>query len=88
MFDRVLNVFLNDSSRLDRLSKYVLLRKPSIFIVLPIIRNQSQTKTISRAVFETFINSKSFFIKNHYYNLFKCYLLKNEKRFTKKMRAT
>ena len=66
--------------------------KTSVFIVLPIIRNQSKPKTISHTVFETFINKdsryktekvlkwalwvrdarnihKSFFIKNHYWNL-------------------
>ena len=29
------------------------------FIVLPIIRNQSKTKTTAQAVFETFINNNS-----------------------------
>ena len=60
MFARVLNTPMDDKSRLDRkwLIKSVLLWKPSVFIVLPIIRNQSKTKTI-RTVFETFINNNS-----------------------------
>ena len=37
---------MDDTSRLDRSSKCELLWKPSVFIVLPIIRNQSKTKTI------------------------------------------
>ena len=48
---------LDDISRLDRLIKSVLLLKPSVFIVLPIIQNQSKTKTIPHTVFETFINN-------------------------------
>ena len=56
---RVLNMPLGDTSRLDRSNKYVLLWKPSVFIVLPIIRNQSKTKTIPHTVLETFINNHS-----------------------------
>ena len=37
MLDRVLNTPLGDAWRLERSSKCVLLRKPSVFIVLPII---------------------------------------------------
>ena len=63
MFDRVLNTPLNDISRLDRCkidrsSKYVLLWKSSVFIVLSIIRNQSKTKAVPHTAFETFINNK------------------------------
>ena len=59
MFDRVLNTPLDDTSRLDRSSKCLLLWKPSIFIVLSIIRDQGKTKTIPHTIFETFINSNS-----------------------------
>ena len=37
----------------------VLFWKPSVFIVLPIIQNQSKTKTIAHTVFQTFINNSS-----------------------------
>ena len=56
---RVLNTLLDDISRLDKSSKFVLLGKPSVFIVLSIILNQSKTKTIPRTAFETFINNNS-----------------------------
>ena len=39
----------------------VLFWKPSVFIVLPIIQNQSKTKTILHTVFETFINNSSLY---------------------------
>ena len=35
--------------------------EPSVFIVLPIIRNQSKTKTIPCTIFERFINSSWWF---------------------------
>ena len=57
MFDRLLITLVDDTSRLDRLSKCVLLW--SVFIVLPIIRNQRKTETISHIDLETFINSNS-----------------------------
>ena len=40
MFDRVLNTPLDDTLRLDWSSKCVLFWKPSVFIVLPIIKLQ------------------------------------------------
>ena len=61
MLDRVLNTPLDDTLRLDWSSKCVLLWKLSVFIVLPIIRNQSKTKTIPHSDFETFINSISWY---------------------------
>ena len=57
MLERVLNTLLDDSSRFDRLSKFVLLRKPSVSTVLPIISNQSKTKTNPHIVFKTFIKT-------------------------------
>ena len=59
MFHRILNTPLDDTSRLDRSSNSMLLWKPSVFIVLLIIRNQCKAKTITCTVFETFINKKS-----------------------------
>ena len=59
MFDRVLNTPQDDKSRLDRSCKCVLLWKPSVFMVLPTIRNQSKAETIPHTVFEKFINSNS-----------------------------
>ena len=59
MFDRILNMPLDDTSRLDWSRKCVLLWKLSVLIVLQIIRNQSKTKPILHTVFETLINSKS-----------------------------
>ena len=53
MFDRLLITLVDDTSRLDRLSKCVLLR--SVFIVLPIIRNQRKTETISHIDLETLL---------------------------------
>ena len=61
MFDRVLNLPLGDTSRLEKLSKCVLIWKRSVFIVLPIIWNQSKIKAIPHTVFETFINSNSWY---------------------------
>ena len=83
MFDRVLNMPLDDSSTLDRSSKCVLLWKARVFIVLPIILNQTKTKTISHTVFEILITAileffelemveilaRAFFIQDHYWNL-------------------
>ena len=48
-----------DTSKLEWSSKCVLLWKPSVFIILPIIRNQSKAKIIPHTVFETFINNNS-----------------------------
>ena len=59
MFIRVLNKRLDDTSKLDWSNECVLLWKPSVFIVLPIILNQSKSKTILHTVFETFINNSS-----------------------------
>ena len=44
MYDRFLNRSMNDKSRLDKLSKCVLLQKESVFIVLLIVRNQAKPK--------------------------------------------
>ena len=57
MFDMVLNTPLEGTSRFDRSSSIVLLWKPSVFLVLPVIRNQSKTKTIQHTVSETFITT-------------------------------
>ena len=46
-----------DRSRLDRSSKCVLLWKPSVFAVFPVVRSQSKTKIVLQTVFETFTNS-------------------------------
>ena len=57
MFDGALNTPLDDTSRFDRSSKCVLLWKPSVFIVLTVIQNQTKTKTVSHTIFEKFINN-------------------------------
>ena len=54
MFDRVLNTPLDNTSRLIQ-----QMWKPSVFIVLPIIQNQSKAKTIPHTVSETFVNGNS-----------------------------
>ena len=48
-------------SKLDWSNKCVLLKKPSVFITLPIIQNQSTYKTIPHIVLKTFINNNSRF---------------------------
>ena len=59
MFERVLNTPLDDTSRLDRSSKCKLLRKPSVFIVLPIIRNLKQFQALFLIhSLTTFLDSK------------------------------
>ena len=61
MLDRVLNTPMEDKSKLDWSNKCVLLKKPSVFIPLPIIQNQSTYKAIPHTVFKTFINNNSWF---------------------------
>ena len=61
MFDKVLNSLLNDTPRLDKLRKFVLLWKPSAFMVFPIIENQRKAKTILHTVFETFISNNRWY---------------------------
>ena len=66
MPDKVLNTPLDETSKLDRSSKWVLLWKPGVFIALPIIQNQSKTKTIPHTVFKTFINNGSRYSKGSF----------------------
>ena len=95
MFDRVLNMPLDATLRLDWSNKCVLLSKPSVFIVLPIIKPQfSIERFIVGSEFEKLeIFAEAVFIKNNYWNLkllivVLSSVLKNAKRMTRKTRAT
>ena len=59
MFYSILNTLLDDTSTFGKSSKCVLFWKSSIFTVVPVIRDQSKTKTILHIVFEAFIGNNS-----------------------------
>ena len=76
MFDMVMNTPLESAGKLGLSSQCVLLWKPSVFIVLPIIRNRRKTKTIPhtnlntpflRHSLTTILNTK---VKNFHVGLF------------------